>query len=641
MIVDELIALLGYKVEGEGELRRFNDGLNKASHRMGEFAKAASMLAAAAGAAVAAGLGALSVGVINTSAQFEKLEATLTTIEGSSEKAKSSLDWVAQFAAKTPFDLAQVSEAFVRLRAYGMDPMNGLLEDLGNASSGMGKDLMSAVEMISDASTGEFERLKEFGIRASQEGKKVTFSWTENGKTLSKTVDKTSAEITKFIQERFGQRFGGAMLRQSKTWNGMLSNLGDSWTGFLRKIGDAGFFETVKNRLAGVMDQVEQWSQDGTIDAAADYLSWMFTKVADGIGYAVGRISTHLDFLMSNFDRILAWAKPIGIALGALAVWAFPLISIFYALGLLVDDFLTYLEGGESVIGSFAEALAELTGVDAGTIAGILTALAVGGLGLAAAVGPIKLISSAIAGLARALGLMGSAKVAQGVAAVSAAGAAQTGAAGATAAGAAGATAAGGMSILSRLIGGALYGWAAYEGAKTITNPSEELKNAPRSKTGVDDALRWLYNQMSSDETPANDNGSYVVPAQGASERLALDDARRAREAGLGPSPGKVADDMNTGLGVIVARIEQAMSNANGNVAKMDGTAAAAAVTNTINDTSDRSVNVNVGGVQVNGVPNVSGAVGGAVGRAVGQGAASAAQSNLPPTRIVGNTGAF
>lgn len=641
MIVDELIALLGYKVDGEAELRRFNQGIEQASHRLSQFAAAAGAFAALAGVAVAAGLGALGKGVITTSAQFEKLEATLTTIEGSSEKAKSSLDWVAEFAAKTPFDLAQVSEAFVRLRAYGMDPMNGLLEDLGNASSGMGKDLMSAVEMISDAATGEFERLKEFGIRASQEGKKVTFSWTENGKTLSKTVNKTSAEITKFIQERFGARFGGAMIRQSKTWDGMMSNLGDSWTGFQRRIGDAGFFEAVRSQLGNVLDAVNRWDGDGTIDKLAGSLSRAMTWAANGIGMAIGQIVRHLTFLSDNFERFSPYLKTFGVALGVLAVWAFPLISVFGAIALVVDDFLTYLEGGESVIGRFAESLSQLTGIDQGTVVGILTALAIGGLGLAAAVGPIRLISGAITGLARALGLMGSAKVAQGVAAVGAAGAAQTGAAGATAAGAAGATATGGMSIISRLIGAALYGMAAYEGAKTITDPSKELQNAPRSKTGVDDALRWLYNQMSSGDAPANDNASYVIPAQGSSERIALDDARRAREAGLGPSPGKVADDLNSGLAVVAARLEQALGNATGNAAKMDGSAAAAAVTNTINDTSDRSINVNVGGVQVNGVAAASGAVGGAVGRAVGQGAASGAQANLPPTRIVGNTGAF
>lgn len=60
--------------------------------------------------------------------------------------------------------------------------------------------------------------------------------------------------------------------------------------------------------------------------------------------------------------------------------------------------------------------------------------------------------------------------------------------------------------------------------------------------------------------------------------------------------------------------------------ARMDKLAAVATstppeVNNTVNDSRDQSTVVNVGGVVVNGVPNVSAAVGGAVGRAVGQAA--------------------
>lgn len=60
--------------------------------------------------------------------------------------------------------------------------------------------------------------------------------------------------------------------------------------------------------------------------------------------------------------------------------------------------------------------------------------------------------------------------------------------------------------------------------------------------------------------------------------------------------------------------------------ARMDKLAAVATstppeVNNTVNDSRDQSTVVNVGGVTVNGVPNVSAAVGGAVGRAVGQAA--------------------
>lgn len=594
MIIEKLVAELGWDLTGEEDLRRFKSGIKDAEKSLASFAAAVGTFAAAAGAAVATGLGFLGKNVINVSAEFEKLEATLTTIEGSSDKAKKSLNWVEKFAATTPYDLQQVSEAFVRLRAYGLDPMDGTLTAVGDAASGMGKTLMEGVEAIADATTGENERLKAFGITASVAGDQVTYSWRQNGKEMSKTLKKTGIEVANFLKDNFGSRFNGAMVRQSKTWNGMVSNLGDAWTNFLKRIGEAGVFDTVKNKLADVLDAINRWADSGALDKFAKTLSGALTWGANAFGKAVEQIVRHTTFLFDNFDRFEPYLKAIGAAFAALMVWAFPVAPALVGIGIAIDDFLTYLEGGDTIIGGFAKALAELTGIDEGAIAGILTALAVGGIGLVAAIGPIRTITGAITGLARALGLMGGANVAKGIANV----------------GAAGAASAAGPSLLGRIAGALGIGMAAFEGAKTITNPSDALKNAPRSKTGVDDALRWLYEKAT----------------QSSSNPYASDAAAASRDAA----------NANVFQG-----FEDMLNNGRGNAARMNAGNAAAAVNNTLNDSSNRSVNVNVGGVTVQGVQNASGAVGGAVGRAVGQGAASGAQSNLPPTRIVGNTGAF
>lgn len=70
-------------------------------------------------------------------------------------KARESLAWVSEFATKTPYELNETTEAFVKLRAYGLDPKNGLLQILGDKSAAMGKDINQAVEAIADAVTGK------------------------------------------------------------------------------------------------------------------------------------------------------------------------------------------------------------------------------------------------------------------------------------------------------------------------------------------------------------------------------------------------------------------------------------------------------------------------------------------------------
>ena len=218
--------------------------------RMGQAMMGAlTMGAGAAGVFIGAGL----VGITRTAAQFEKYEAVLTGLEGSQAKAKASMAWVQQFAATTPYEIDQVMEAFVRLRAYGIDPTDGTLRALGDTASTMGKDVMSAVEMLADAQSGEFERLKEFGIRTRQEGDKVTFSWVENGKTIERSSRKTGAEITRTLLDIFGPKNAGAMDRQTTTLGGLWSGLMDQITLFKKMIGDAGLTDFLRGELSGLM----------------------------------------------------------------------------------------------------------------------------------------------------------------------------------------------------------------------------------------------------------------------------------------------------------------------------------------------------------------------------------------------------
>ena len=355
-IADELIALLGYELTGEDAARRY-EGTLKRLERTAERVGAAIGTAIKVGTAVAAaGLTFLGKSVIETTAQFETYQATLETIEGSADKAKQSLDWISQFAKTTPYDVAQVTEAFVRLKAYGIDPIaDDALRTLGDTASAMGKPLMQAVEALADAQTGEFERLKEFGIRAKQQGDQVTFSWTKNGEELTRTVKKNATDIRSFLLDTMGDRFTGAMDRQSRTWNGMMSNLGDTWTAFQRRIGEAGLFDRVKDKLQGLLDTINRLDAEGKLDQWASAISSVLEWMVDVFAAVATRIGENITFLIDNFDTLKPILIAVGVALGALFVWAFPVVSAFIAIGLAVDDLLAYLQGGESVIGDFIE----------------------------------------------------------------------------------------------------------------------------------------------------------------------------------------------------------------------------------------------------------------------------------------------
>lgn len=416
MIVDELIGILGYEIKGEQNLSKFQRGIDNASKSISMMGVAVGTfvgnIAAQAFTRLGSAIGSIPGDVIKVSAQFEGFEAALTTIEGSADKASKSMDWVAKFARETPYDVAGVTDAFIKLKTYGIDPIaDDALRTLGDAASAMNKPLNQAVEALADATTFQFERLREFGITTQQKGNQVTFSFQKDGKQVQETVKKSGEAVRKWLLENLGNRFNGAMLRQSKTWDGMISNLGDSWVDFQRRIGRGGFFDTVKGHLGDLLDYIGKLDEDGTLERWSKSLS-------SGLTWAVSKAKGHIEDLQFVAEKVSTWFKsnsewwgPVKAGLVALAAYTFPKT---FAL-LVLEDFIKWWQGKGSVIGDLAASIQELTGIDAGKVDDVLASLALGGAALLIAVGPTKAMGAAIRGLASALGLLGGGAAAKGL----------------------------------------------------------------------------------------------------------------------------------------------------------------------------------------------------------------------------------
>ena len=200
-------------------------------------ASASTMLAGALGAVVGT-LGA--AGLINklyeTAKSTQVLQASLKTVTGSLGAATEAWDGLLEFAKTTPFTLDQSVQGFIRMKSLGLDPTEKALRSFGNTSAAMGKDLMQMIEAVADASTGEFERLKEFGIRASKQGDQVTFTF----QGIETTVRNSSTAISGYLEGIGNTQFAGAMADQMDTLKGQVSNLEDSIDGLFRSINDAG-----------------------------------------------------------------------------------------------------------------------------------------------------------------------------------------------------------------------------------------------------------------------------------------------------------------------------------------------------------------------------------------------------------------
>ncbi|MGE4536336.1 MAG: tape measure protein [Desulfovibrio sp.] len=202
---------------------------------------------------------------VQVPAQFESLAKQLETVTKSSKTAQEGMAWVQDFAQRTPYELSQVTDAFVKLTSYGFDPKK-LLEPIGNAASGMQKDLDQAVEAFADATRGEYERLKEFGINASTVGNQVTFSWMENGQQMEKTVTKSAEAIGEALSDIWTDMFAGGMESQMTTFSGRLSNLMDTVTRSIQQFMGAGLFDSIKAKLAELTDALTELERSGKLE---------------------------------------------------------------------------------------------------------------------------------------------------------------------------------------------------------------------------------------------------------------------------------------------------------------------------------------------------------------------------------------
>lgn len=226
----------------------------------------------------------LNSAVVQTTAEFDRYRAVLENTFQSSEMGQASFQFLTDFASKTPFQLNELTGSFVKLVNRGLTPTEEQMRSMGDMAASQGKSFDQYVEAILDSTTGEHERLKEFGVVARTSGNQVTMSF----KNQTTTIANTSEAIQDYLIG-LGEMDGvkGSMKSISITLGGMLSNLRDKFSVFAYKAGQQlmPLYEWFMDKLGKAIEYVS------TID-----LSGMVGKV--------------LGFLQSLEERIRSLAGP-------------------------------------------------------------------------------------------------------------------------------------------------------------------------------------------------------------------------------------------------------------------------------------------------------------------------------------------
>lgn len=216
----------------EAQAAPFMSALNKAENRLDKFERKVTGL----GAGLLAGFGLMEIGqqMIQVTSQFQKFEAVLTNTLGSQSAAQAALKNIKDFAATTPFEVGEITAAYVRWANQGLNPTIDRMQKLGDIASALGAEFEQTAEAFKDLAVGQTKRLEEIGISATQSNGKIQLSF----KGVNLEIEKNAEGVQKAL-DVYSQLNGvlGTSDAVSKTLGGRISNLKDSWDQFMLVLG--------------------------------------------------------------------------------------------------------------------------------------------------------------------------------------------------------------------------------------------------------------------------------------------------------------------------------------------------------------------------------------------------------------------
>jgi len=232
MVVRSLLTVLGYQADDKA-LNNYANALKKIIN----FVKVAAVATAALGTAV-----------LKLGGDMEQTEIAFETMLRSGEKADKLIKEITNFAAKTPFELSGLIQSSKQLLAFkfGAEEIIPTMRNLGNIAAGVGRDklptlvralgkirvkgkaTMEELNMLLEAGVPILDQLSEnFGVSSEE-----LFKMISKGKVAYGDVNKALEDLS-----TGNGMFANLMEKQSKSFLGIISNIGDFFTNLGVSIG--------------------------------------------------------------------------------------------------------------------------------------------------------------------------------------------------------------------------------------------------------------------------------------------------------------------------------------------------------------------------------------------------------------------
>jgi tape measure domain-containing protein len=224
----------------------------------------------------------LPLAILKTAGELERMQVLMTglskelTAAGRATEGLRDFKFVTNMAKNAPFEIAALSDSFVKLKVAGIDPTNGSMSALVDSVArfgGTGESLKRAsvaIQQMAGKGVVSMEELRQqlgeavptamqdmadgLGMSMQQLAKVVQTGTLEAGPAIAKML----------VQMRINNE--GAAADMMDTWVGMTARLKTEWDLTAKEIADAGFAREAKNAIHDVIGalQSDEFKKFGT-----------------------------------------------------------------------------------------------------------------------------------------------------------------------------------------------------------------------------------------------------------------------------------------------------------------------------------------------------------------------------------------
>lgn len=273
------------------------------------------------GLAAGAGLGLVAKSALDTADSFEQLETKLDVL--TKGKGRETLDELNEWALRMPVNTQQAVDAFVMMKAMGLDPTIKSMTTLVNVASLFGDEAMTStaralgqMQTLGKVSAEELNQLAEVGINARKYLKESFGMTVEEVQKSGIEIDQVILAIT----EGMDRDFGGAAERGQTKWRGLWNSAVSLMTEAQKQVMDAGLFEYLKEQLSQFVERVDELRRNGKLAEWAK-------QTSDTVVSALERIPPAAEAAWVNLKKLTDWFgehKDLlqSLGMGAAVSWA-------------------------------------------------------------------------------------------------------------------------------------------------------------------------------------------------------------------------------------------------------------------------------------------------------------------------------